>query len=68
MPYELNGIRSSKKIHIACVFLTGELLGPCVLSRTEDGHPRSQPAIPDLVTEVWPSVKVHLLGEYEYTK
>jgi len=39
MPYELNGIRSSKKIHTACVFLNGELLESSMLYRTAHGYP-----------------------------
>jgi len=52
MPYELNDIMSRKKIHTACVFLSGELLESCVLYRTAHGHPRLQLVIADLVTEV----------------
>jgi hypothetical protein len=68
MPYEVNGIRISKKTHTACVFLTGELLESCMVYRTAHGHPRSQPVISHPVTEVWPSVQVHLLGDNEHTK
>jgi hypothetical protein len=68
MPYEVNGVRSYKKIHTACAFLPGELLESCMLYRTAHGHPRSQLVISDLVTEVCPIVQVHILGDNEHTK